>query len=79
MAKMGKRWCFTLNNFSDREVEVLRNTKGVKYMVVGIECGDNGTPHLQGYVRFNKVTRFNAVKKIVGARAHVEAARGSEA
>ena len=79
MAKMGKRWCFTLNSFSDREVEVLRNTKGVKYMVVGIECGDNGTPHLQGYVRFNKVTRFNAVKKIVGTRAHVEAARGSEA
>lgn len=78
MGKSGKRWCFTVNNFTDNEVELLKKTQAVKYMIVGIECGENGTPHLQGYVRFAKVQRFNAVKKIVGVRAHIEQARGSE-
>ena len=49
-----------------------------KYMVVGIEVGEKGTPHLQGYVRLNKNMRFNTLKKLIGQRAHIEAARGTE-
>lgn len=47
-------------------------------MIVGIEVGENGTPHLQGYVRFQKKKRFNAVKKIVGNRTHIEQAKDTE-
>ena len=49
-----------------------------KYMVVGVEVGENGTPHLQGYVRLNNKIRFNALKKLIGQRAHIEQAKGSE-
>ena len=73
----GKRWCFTLNNWTDADVARLKKVN-CKYMVVGVEVGDKGTPHLQGYVRLTKSTRFNAVKKLIGPRAHIEPARGTE-
>ena len=47
-------------------------------MIVGVEVGKNGTPHLQGYFRRAKKMRFNAVKKMLGPCAHIEQARGSE-
>ena len=75
--KNGKRWCFTLHNWSDADIERLKKIP-CKYMVVGIEVGEKGTPHLQGYVRMTKTTTFNAVKKMIGARAHIEQARGTE-
>ena len=75
--KQGRRWCFTINNWCDADVERLKKVN-CKYMVVGVEVGENGTPHLQGYVRLAKPTRFNTVKKLIGVRAHIEAARGTE-
>ena len=75
MAKMGKRFCFTLNNWHQKDIDAMKKLD-VSYMVVGIEVGEKGTPHLQGYVRFKKVHKFNAVKKMIGARAHIENARG---
>lgn len=47
-------------------------------MVVGVEVGEKGTPHLQGYVRFVKQHRFAAAKKQIGCRAHIEIAKGDE-
>lgn len=40
-------------------------------MVIGNEVGDEGTPHLQGYVCFNKQLRFNKVKAMM-PKAHLE-------
>lgn len=77
-----KRWCFTLNNYSEDELARIGeciNSTDVHCGVVGKEVGDSGTPHLQGFIHLRKKVRFNGIKAIVGSRAHVEKARGTDA
>lgn len=64
-----RAWCFTLNNFMESEVLKLQDDK-YQYLFQE-EVGENGTPHLQGVIRFKEPVRFSAVKKING-RAHWE-------
>lgn len=85
-----RRYCFTLNNYTPVELETIldlvwtetRNgTETLKsldyrYMVVGIEVGAEGTPHLQGYISFGKQVRFNTLKRAL-PRAHIEPCKGS--
>lgn len=73
-----KRWVFTINNYSDEDVARL-NALGdtVTYLVYGDEVGENGTPHLQGFVIFDRSTRFNLAKERIGANAHIEVTRGT--
>lgn len=71
-----KRWCFTINNYSVAEYESVCGLSA-SYLVVGKEVGENGTPHLQGFVVFPSNKRIGAVKKLVGNRAHLEVARGT--
>ena len=73
-----RRWCFTLNNWHDADVDRLRNLgEEVKYLVFGKEVGENGTRHLQGFVIFPGPKRLGAVKRLISDRVHVEPARGS--
>lgn len=69
------RWCFTLNNPTDDETESVMGFD-CKYMVIGNEVGESGTPHLQGFIIFTSAKRLNAVKKLQ-SRAHWEPARGT--
>ncbi|ALE29721.1 replication associated protein [Lake Sarah-associated circular virus-32] len=74
-----KRWCFTLNNYSPEEHQALQlafKASTVKYAVIGIEKGESGTPHLQGFVVFKKMQRLSALKKL-NPRAHYEEAKGT--
>lgn len=77
----GRKWCFTLNNYTADEVTALTqaaSTPSVSYMVFGRERGDQGTPHLQGYVFFTGNQRLAAVKNKLGSqRFHLELARGT--
>lgn len=78
----GRRWCFTLNNptLDERTLlnERLANNEEVEYAVVGREIGEErGTPHLQGFVVFQTNKRFNAAKRYLGERSHIELARGT--
>lgn len=80
MPNKAKRWCFTLNNYTDGEVELLDQllqSDHVSYGVYGFETGESGTPHLQGFIIFEQEKRLAQVKRIVSERAHFEVARGT--
>lgn len=69
-----RNWCFTLNNYDEKEVEQVKCIDCV-YCVFGYEVGEEGTPHLQGYVVFQTNQRLPAMKKRI-PRAHFSMARG---
>lgn len=73
-----KRWCFTLNNYTEEELSHLSHTfdrLGAKY-ILGLEVGDSGTPHVQGYVEFKNQKEFASMRRIC-PRWHLEKAKGS--
>ena len=73
----GKRWCFTINNYTETDVARCERID-CDYIVFGKEVGEEEhTPHLQGFVVFKNRKTFNAVKKIIGENAHIEIARGT--
>lgn len=74
-----KNWCFTLNNYTEDElasIVTFLNLAPNNY-VIGREVGEEGTPHLQGYVSFEKKLRMNECKNI-NHRIHWEVAKGNE-
>lgn len=87
------RWCFTINNFTPIELDTIvrkfwtSNAKGewdpikcdqVKFVIFQGERGENGTPHLQGYIHFSRSMKLGMVKKFLGTdRCHLEIAKGS--
>lgn len=82
-----RRYCFTVNNYTDEEYRNLiarfgaagaPGGAGIRYLVVGKEVGASGTPHLQGYVEFEKRVRLSSAKKLLGvSRGHLERALGT--
>jgi len=71
-----KNWCFTINNPIEGDETIILDSKKFKYSVFGREKGDEGTPHLQGYVCLWKEAKLSALKKLF-PRAHLEVAKGS--
>ena len=74
MAK-ARAYVFTLNNYTEEELENIKKLK-YKYIIIGDEIGESGTPHLQGYINFSSSTSFNTVKKAI-PKAHIESAKGT--
>ena len=77
-----KRWCFTLNNYSDEDVARVKSfcvPATVHYAVVGKEVGESGTHHLQSFFRLRKGMRITELKKALGSKPHFEMARGTDA
>jgi len=73
----GKRWVFTLNNYTAEDEVCISGIEDFRYLIYGRERGESGTPHLQGFVIFNSNQRFQAAKAKLGNNVHLELARGT--
>lgn len=71
-----KNYCFTLNNPTLDEEEVLQNAE-VSYIIYQLEVGENNTQHFQGYVQFDRRKTLLSAKRTIGRRAHLQIARGT--
>lgn len=76
-----RRWCFTLNNYTNDDIERISNlpTDTVRYLIAGRETGESGTPHLQGFVSFVGQKTLAAAKALIGPTAHLEVCRNADA
>lgn len=82
--QQSKAWCFTLNNYTEEEKagldaledESKRSESGINYVIYGIEVGESGTRHLQGYIEFSRRVRLSGCRKLL-PRAHFERRRGT--
>jgi len=73
-----RNWCFTINNYSIDDILFLEGNKlNYSYIIFGLEVGENGTPHIQGYIEFNSVKRFTTIKSQL-PKAHLETRRGKQ-
>lgn len=77
--KQSFRYCFTWNNYTVEDTVLLDAFAAdhCKYLVYGKEVGESGTPHLQGFFTLEKKKRITALKKLLGPKPHLEAARKS--
>lgn len=71
-----KNWCFTLNNWNQAEYDALILLLKMDQFIIGKEIGENKTPHLQGFVIFDKKKRMSECKEF-NKRIHWEPCKGS--
>jgi len=69
-----RAFCFTWNNPRPDAEQLLESLPGYTYLTFGRETGAGGTPHLQGFIRFEHAKSFRAARTILRG-AHVEIAR----
>lgn len=76
--KRSRRFCITLNNYTDLEFTRIHKDflTHAKKWIIGKE-GDEKTPHLQCYVEYEHTRTFSAVKKATSDRIHIEPAKGN--
>lgn len=74
-------WCFTLNNYSSDDENLLANlcssNPDFAYVGYGRERAQSGTSHLQGFFELRKRVPRSVLKAHLGARFHLEVRKGS--
>ncbi len=75
-----KKWCFTLNNFTEGDIQYLQTHECAKVpkMMFQSEVGEAGTSHLQGWLEFKVKKRPMSVYKEC-TRIHWEKMKGNVA
>lgn len=74
-----KRWCFTLNNYTEDEISSIVPilNEHCKKAIFSKEIGESGTPHLQGFLEF--ITKARPASKFEFTnRIHWELAKGND-
>lgn len=78
MSRQSKTWTCTINNYTVDDENVVKEwAVWAKQIVFTKEIGEEGTPHLQGYVVFPKAMSLRSLKTIHG-KAHWEQAIAAE-
>lgn len=72
-----RNWCFTLNNYTEDDRDKFLDNLDYSYICWGYEIGEEGTPHMQGYVEFKNPKRFTTLKKF-NERVHWEIRKGTQ-
>lgn len=74
MAQKSRNFCFTVNNYTEQDI-AFYNSIDCKYICYGIEVGEQGTPHLQGFISFVNARSVKGIIKVL--RGHISVAKGS--
>lgn len=74
-----RNYCFTLNNYTDEHIEILKNLEIFTYIIFGEEIAPTtGTKHLQGYFEMEEGKTINSlIKKYLPKGIHLEQAKGN--
>lgn len=81
MSRPVRRFCFTLNNYTDDDVEKCKRflQENAKYGIFGLEVAPStGTKHIQGFCNCKKPIRFGAIKAKINNALHIEKANGTD-
>lgn len=71
-----KAWCFTCNNYTDEDIEMIKTTK-YEYLIFGKEVAPTtGTPHLQGYIVFTGRKTMSSAREAL-LNCHIAKAKGN--
>lgn len=71
-----RNWCFTVNNYTDNDVNAMESVASTaRYLVYGKEVSESGTPHLQGFVMFPNQRKATALHKLFPSPTHWTVAR----
>lgn len=63
--------CWTLNNYTDEEINLINDyATSTRYLCYAPEVGEEGTPHLQGYVAWDNPHSLDKFRKDCGGRIH---------
>jgi len=79
-SKRLSRFCFTLNNYTNEEeqvVQLLGSALKLKWLIYGREIGAQGTPHLQGAAVIGRQLAWATIKKSFPPRTHLEEMMGT--
>ncbi len=74
-----RHWCLTLNNpvlTGEEYLDELKKHKHIRYAVLQLEEGDEGTRHYQAYLEFSQPKTLFALK-VLEPRGHWEARKGT--
>ena len=62
MLKRSRKWVITINNYNDEDISKFDNLE-CRYSMRSLEKGENGTPHIQGYVELHAAVTRKALSK----------------
>jgi len=71
--KSKKTWCITWNNYTEENIQKLKDLEGFNLLTIGKEVGESGTPHLQVSITFKRACRWSQLKRVLKS-PHIELA-----
>jgi len=83
MDKQFRHFAFTWNNYSKHDtnwqasLDAQLTELGANYYIYAKEVGEQGTPHLQGYVQLKTRKYFNVLKRSLPHTLHITVVNGS--